>query len=339
MAHMIGQRRWRGFTVIVLAFSLVISVTYFQDHRKLWIVLGQQVTPDTYTPPPTLFQLMQEDPAFSGANLLILAADKANFRATLEKQAAAGKLVAQMMLGDAYIPPECTFLPYKTAPADCPQDPLDNSLGLTRSFDVAIHWLTLASEQGNGEASEILAQAIDRMIHSSTPSRYQMADVAHYHALARSQGYDLQDVEYLCYSLDPNQPADSLMMAETLAQYAFTAQELEALHAVGASGTITWRAGSGPDITTLLRHPEGPKFRTKVILGRPPSKQILVPMADRVDVVYLQQGDRVLTIPPTYPTIRRMISFRPRIDEQGAGAGFQQIDGHYSGGCTVTALP
>jgi|GEM_PF-5174544 hypothetical protein len=36
---MTWQRRWRGFMVIVWTFWLVISVrTYFQDHRKLWIV-------------------------------------------------------------------------------------------------------------------------------------------------------------------------------------------------------------------------------------------------------------------------------------------------------------
>lgn len=311
----------------------------------LWVpctlsLFGQQVTPDAYTPPPTLFQLLQTDPTFGGAKLYYLAADKANLRATLEKQAASGNLVAQMMLGDAYIPPECTFHPYKTAPADCPQDHTPtNDSGLTPSFDLAIHWFTLASEQGNGEASEILAQLIDRMIHSPTPSRYQMADVAHYHALARSQGYDLQDVDYLCYSLDPSHPTDRLTMSATPPEYAFAPLELEALDAVGASGTITWRGGSGPDITTLLRHAEGPKFRTRVILGRPPSKQILVPMADRVDVVYLQQGDRVTTIPSTYPAIRRKISFRPPTAEEGAGAGFQQIDGHFLDECKSPALP
>lgn len=312
----------------------------------LWVLwppamFGHEAAPDTYTPPPTLFQLLQEDPTFGGANGYYLAADKANFLATVERQAASGKLVAQMMLGGAYIPPECIFHPYKTAPAECPQDHTpNNDWGLTPSFDLAIHWLTLASMQGNGEASEILAQIIDRMIHSPTPSRYQMADVARYHALARSQGYDLQDVDYLCYSLDPSHPTDRLTMSGTPpTEYSFTPQDLEALQAAGASGTISWRNGSGPDITTLLRHPEGPKFRLKVILGRPPSKQILVPMADRVDVVYLQHGDHVVTIPPTYPTIRRKISFRPRTDEQGAGAGFQQIDGHFSDGCTVTALP
>jgi hypothetical protein len=128
-------------------------------------------------------------------------------------------------------------------------------------------------------------------------------------------------------------------MAKTSTKYEFTKQELDALHASGASGTLTWRVLSAPSITTLLRHPEGPKFRTRVILGRPPSKQILVPMADRIDVMYLQQGDRVVTIPSTYPAIRRKISFRPPTAEEGAGAGIQAIDGSFSHGCASPALP
>jgi hypothetical protein len=312
----------------------------------LWVIwplamFGQQVTPDTYTPPPTLFRLMQEDPTFNGQNLWVLAADKVSFRATLEMQASSGKLIAQMILGEAYIPPECTFLPYKTAPADCPQEPLpNNSLGLTPSYDLAIHWLTLASEQGSGEASEILAQVMDRSIKSPTPSRYRMTDVAHYHALARSQGYDLQDVEYSCYTLDPRHPTDRLIMAETSTEFQLTPEALDAMHAVGASGTLRWRGTSRTSgLGGLLQHPEGPKIRIRIILARPTSHEMLVPMADRVDVVYLQQGDRVVTVPSIYPAIRRKISFRPPTVEEGAGAAFQAIDGSFSGGCTSPTLP
>ena len=80
----------------------------------LWVIgplamLGQQVTPDTYTPPPTLSRLMQKDPTINGQNLWVLVSDRVSFRATLEKQASSGKLIAQMLLGEVYIPPECTF--------------------------------------------------------------------------------------------------------------------------------------------------------------------------------------------------------------------------------------
>jgi TPR repeat protein len=71
---------------------------------------------------------------------------------------------------------------------------------LTGSFEEAIHWLKLASGQGSGEACEILAQVMERAIRSSAITKYQMTDVIHYHAAARAQGYDLQDVEYSCES-------------------------------------------------------------------------------------------------------------------------------------------
>jgi hypothetical protein len=304
-------------------------------------LLSQEVTPNTYTPPLTLERMMLDDPTFSGANLWALAADPVNFRATVEKQAASGKLLAQILLGAAYIPPECTFLPFKTAPADCPNDPLpNNALGLTPSFDLAIHWLSRASEQGNGQASEILAQVIERTIRSPIPSHYQMTDVAHYHALARSQGFDLQDVEISCYSLDPTGPAGRLIMASTPVEYQFTPQQLDSLHVAGASGTLWWGSTSiQSGLSVLLRHPEGPKVHTRVILAGPPSHEVLVPLGDRVDVLYLQQADRIVTIPPTYPTLRRVVSFRPPTADEAARAMPQGIDGKFAGGCATRTFP
>lgn len=300
-------------------------------------IFDQEVTPDTYAPPPTLMRLMQDDPTFNGSSLWALAADKANFRATVEQQAASGKLLAQLLLGAMYIPPECTFLPFKTAPADCPQDPLpSNSLGLTPSFDLAIHWLSRASDQGNGEASEMLAQVVERMIRSSVPTRYQMTDVAHYHALARSQGYDLQDDEISCYSLDPNGPADRLIMANTPVEFQFTPQELDSLHVAGASGTLRF---GGAEVQSGLRHPEGPRVQIRVILGRPASHKIFAPLGDRVDVTYLQQGDRIVTIPPTYPSLRRALSIRPPTADEPAAAGLQGVDGESTAGCATRTFP
>jgi hypothetical protein len=300
----------------------------------------QEVTPNAYAPPPTMERLMQDDSTFNGQNLWVLAADPVSWRATLEKQAASGKLVAQILLGEAYIPPECTFLPFKTAPADCPEDPTNNLLGLTRSFDTAIHWLTLASEQGSGEASEILAEVIERTIKSPTPTRYQMTDVAHYHALARSQGFDIQDVEISCYSLDPNGPAGRLIMADAPVEYQFTPRELDSLHAAGASGTLRWGSTNGiqSGTTVLLRHPEGPKIHTKVILGHPTSHEVFAPLGDRVDVVYLQQRDQIVTIPPTYPALRRVLSIRPPTADEPAAALLQGIDGRF-GGCATQTFP
>jgi hypothetical protein len=317
--------------------SLVVAVPLFVWPLNL---LGQEVTHSMYIPPPTLEQMMVDDPTFGGANLWRLAADPPNFRAIVEQQAASGKLVAQMLLGETYIPPECTFLPFKIAPGDCPQDPKQpNLLGLTPSFDLAIHWLTLASEQGNGEASEILAQVIERAIRSSNASHYQMAEVARYHAFARSQGFDLQDDEISCYSLDPSGPADRLIMAAAPAEYQLTPQELDSLHAAGASGTLRWGGDNiRPGWTNLLQHPEGPRVHTRVILGAPASHELLVPMGNRVDVTYLQQGDRIVTIPSTYPALRRVLSIRPPTADEPAAALLQGVDGQF-GGCATRTFP
>lgn len=313
----------------------------------LWMVwpfaiAGQQAAPGTYAPPLlTLERLMLTDPTFSGLSLWALAADPPTFRATLEKQATAGNLVAQMFLGGMYIPHECAYLPFKTAPADCPQDFIPHSvLGLTPSFDLAIHWLTLASQQGSGEASEMLAQVMERTIKSSVPLGYRMTDVAHYHALARSQGYDLQDVEVSCYTLDQSHPTDRLTMADIPAEFQFTSQQLDALHAAGASGTLKWGSTSiNSGITTALQHPEGPRIHTRVILSRPASHETLVPMANRADVVYLQLGDRIVTVPSAYPVLLRKLSFHPPTAEENTGNTFQEIDGRFVGGCTPPASP
>lgn len=314
----------------------------------LWVVwpfaiVGQQAPPDTYAPPLlTLERLMLTDPTFSGLSLWALAADPPTFRATLEKQATSGNLVAQMFLGLAYLPPECTYLPFKTAPADCPQDRVPNRpFDVTPSFDVGIHWLTLASQQGSGEASEMLAQAMERAIKSPTPSGYRMTDVAHYHALARSQGYDLQDVELSCYTLDQSHPTDRLTMADIPAEFQFTPQQLDALHAAGASGTLKWGSTSGGNsrITAALQHPEGPRIHTRIILSRPAPHETLVPLGDRVDVVYLQLGDHIVTVPPTYPALRRKLSFHPPTSQENQGDTLQQIDGRFEGACTPPASP
>lgn len=304
-----------------------------------YAALAQQVTQSTYVPPPTMEQMLLTDPTFGGGNMWILAANPAFFHATLEKQAASGKLLAQMMLGAAYIPPECIYLPFKTAPSDCPHDyPAPGPLAVTPSFELAIHWLSLASQQGNGEASEMLAEVIERMLKSPNSTHYQMTDVAHYHALARYQGFNLQDDEVNCYSLDPSGPADSLTMANTPAEYQFTPQELDSLHAAGASGTLRWGGGGAPGGTSLLRHPEGPKVHNKVILGSPASHELLASMGDRVDVTYLQQGDRIVTIPSTYPALQRVLSIRPPTADELAAALLQGVDGQF-GGCATRTYP
>jgi len=88
----------------------------------------------------------------------------------------------------------------------------------------------------------------------------------------------------------------------------------------------------------VLRHREGPRIHARVILGRPASHELFVPLGDRVDVVYLQQGDRIVTIPSTYPALRRVLSIRPPTADEPAAAMLQGVDGQF-GGCATRTFP
>jgi hypothetical protein len=301
------------------------------------ILLAQVATQGEYKPPQTLERGLIEDPAFSQAMMNAYASETgiANLRAFVEKQAADGNLLGELLLGALYIPPECTFLPYKNYPTDCPNDHLKSSWGPIPSFQEAVHWLKVASGQGSGEASEILAEVMERAIRSSASTEYQMSDVAHYHALARSQGYDLQDVEYSCYTLDDPTPADGLVMAGAPPEFQFSPQELAAVHAAGASGTLRFRGASAGSGSTLLRHPEGPKVRIRVILSHPVSREVTVPLPNRTDVTYLQLKDEIVTVPPSYPGIARVVVFKRSNSEETGEAAFQALDGTFQHGCTV----
>jgi hypothetical protein len=306
------------------------------------IAPGQEAAGSGYKPPPTLERNMMEDPVFSNAIMKAYASgDRAGFRAFIEKQAAEGNPLGEFFLGAAYIPPECTFLPFKNAPVDCPGEPASNNpLGLISSFPDAIHWFGLASAQGNGEASEALAQVMERAIRSSATTRYQMTDVAHYHALARSQGYDLQNVDYSCYSLDAGHPDDLLVMpASVPPEFRLEPEVLAALHAAGASGTVKFRGRSDQPLTVLLRHPEGPKVHISVVVAHAVSHEIAVPLPDRVDVVFMQAGDGIIPVPSSYPKISRVMILKPPTKEGAGGAAIQSIDGTFENACPVLAQP
>ncbi|MGD0097845.1 MAG: hypothetical protein ABSB60_15250 [Terracidiphilus sp.] len=306
------------------------------------ITSGQEAADGGYKAPPTLEQSLVEDPVFSNAMMKAYASgDQVGFQAFIRKQAADGNIVAEKFLGMQFIPSECTFLPFKNAPADCPNDPpANNSMGPTRSFAEAIHWLGLASAQGDGEASEVLAQAMERAIRTSASTAYQMSDVAHYHALARSQGYDLQNVDYTCYSLNAGHPADQLVMAASVpSEYQIAPEVLAALHAAGASGTVKFRGSSDQSLTTLTRHPEGPKVHIRVVLAHPVTHKVVVPLPDRVDVVFAQMGDGIVSVPSSYPKIARMMILRPQTKDDAGAAAIQSVDGKFANSCPVLAQP
>jgi TPR repeat protein len=67
-----------------------------------------------------------------------------------------------------------------------------NPLGVEAFYEEAVHWLQKASAQGSGEASEVLAQLLTRMQANGHGTTYTAADSDRFHALAYSQGFDVE---------------------------------------------------------------------------------------------------------------------------------------------------
>src|ERR1700721_4836074 len=99
---------------------LLAAVTFLLSGSS--VLRGQEAAPGGYRPPPTLERSLTEDPIFSQEMMKAYAGDQGGWLAFVEKQAADGKLLGEFLLGTMYIPPECTFLPFKNAPADCPSE-------------------------------------------------------------------------------------------------------------------------------------------------------------------------------------------------------------------------
>ena len=164
----------------------------------------QSPTPGNYKPPALSFSAIfgdNPDPGIQKAFTHIYKGDGPGFQAELRSQAETGNAAAQLMLGEQYLklvsyaayraeeqrkhsipesmismqdhePPQAAFYPQ---PDDAE----------------ALHWLKLASAQGSGEASEIIAQAIER----GAGGNLTTADAQRYRALAILKGYDLENLE------------------------------------------------------------------------------------------------------------------------------------------------
>jgi hypothetical protein len=141
-------------------------------------------SPGSYHPPKlTLEALTEADQDFQQHFFSLLqTGDKAAFRAYIEGRAKNGDLLAEFMLGEQYIPPECPFAKMQAAQNLCEAEKSSrpNPLGIDPSFADAISWLSKASDQGSGDASEILAQLIDRVIASGDATAHTQTEVDHY---------------------------------------------------------------------------------------------------------------------------------------------------------------
>lgn len=303
-----------------------------------------------YEPSSTsLVQLLESDHAMNDAWMTFArTGDKGAFRATVLKASQEGDLVAELLLAEQYIPEQCTLEPDQDVP-HCGKSGNEpphvvfrtNPLGIDASYEEASKWLEKASAQGSGEASEVLAQLITRMKANGHDTPYTMADSAHFHALARSQGFDVEAISVTCFRRDSggssitpgrlpglivgNQPTEP-----------FTPEELHALYEAGFSGSLVYGGRSSGGDSVLLSRPEGPRVNVRIILDHDPGSEVLLPMPAHHDEIYVQRGDQFLAFPSGGKVLPRFINLEPQTSDTPQVSVFTQaMDGGHSGGfCT-----
>lgn len=300
-----------------------------------------------YKPPAlSLGELMEHDHSINEALMRFArTGDKQAFRATVLEAAGKGDLTAQLLLAQQYIPERCSHEPNQDVP-HCGTSRNEspsvvfraNPLGIDASYENACTWLEKASAEGSGEASEILAQLITRMRSNGHRTHYTAEDSARFHALARTQGFDVEPVSVTCYRLVPGNSGITLGRLPNLIngsppEAPFTSEELHALKTAGVSGLLLYGGGSGFGESSLIADPEGPAVHVRVILDHDPGSVVLLPMPAHHDVVYLQHGSDFLAFPNVGEVLPRHVSLtsQPHPDSQVL-ASVQQMSGAFGGG-------
>lgn len=338
--------RW----MVVLVFWAQTGVAVAQGPAAI-----QRVTPSGGLPPSggykapalSLSQLFENDPFLSRIVMtFVQSGNKESARAEVMKAAEGGNLGAEMLLGEQYIPEQCVRAPNRDVPncgegdSKAPQVSAGkNPLGVEASYEEAARWLEKASRHGSGEATEVLAQLITRMHANGHHTGYTATDSTRLHALARSQGFNVEPISAVCYQLTAGgnglamEPTPSVVTDDP--KSAFTDDELAKLRQYGVTGSLQYRGGTGPGSgdSVLLMRPEGPTAHIRIVLDHAPSSSILLPIPDRRDVIYVQRGDEFLAFPSAGPNLPRFVwldSSGERSSE--VGVSIQAMDGGYAGG-------
>ena len=270
--------------------------------------------------------------------------DGDGFRKTVLKAAQKGNLAAELFLAEQYIPEQCSFEPNQDVPhcgkngKEAPSIVFrENPLKVEASYEEAARWLEKASAQGSGEASEVLAQLITRMQANGHGTSYTAADSARFHALARSQGFDVEPLSVTCWKLKPGgksavveEPPFSVPSEPQVES--FTRDELAALTKAGILGALFYREGGPQGEAVLLTRPEGVVAHIRVVLDHKPGSEILLPLPAHHDVIYVQHGDEFLAFPGIGKVLPRFIALDP---QKPPGAQIlimtQSISGSYGG--------
>jgi hypothetical protein len=296
-----------------------------------------------------MMQLLQSDPLLGNALMSYAqTGDSITYRDTIMTEAQSGNIGAELELAEQYIPQQCTFEPNQDAP-HCGKSGNEpphvifraNPLGIDGSYEDAATWLEKASTQGSGEASEVLAQLISRMLANGHATSYTAADSDRLHALARSQGFDVEPISVTCYKRVPGGSGINLGRLPGLVvgeppSKPFTDEEFAQLDKARISGSLLYGGGSGNGDSVLLMRPQGPIAHVRIILDHDPGYEVLLPIPAHHDVIYVQHGEQFLAFPEEGKTLPRFISIQPLGKPASQiSVSTQSMDGSHSGGfCT-----
>jgi hypothetical protein len=274
--------------------------------------------------------------------------DASGFQIELQKQAEEGDPAAQLMLGEQYIPKEklatISFSdlqtedgqPYPQVVPDTDTSPVAKLF--PPSYPEALKWLARASAQGSGEASELMAQLITRVIHEHQPSTWTAADAARYRNLAIQQGYDLESATVRCLRLAHGTQVLTCSDGGVSGSCP-TPDEMQALRASGLTGTLEPQGGASASLTSITMHPGTPPARALIILDHNIDAEQRLPLPRHASAVYVQQSNGWLTLPKGGPVVDRDIVLTPGADALNAVMSWvQNIDGGHSGGYCVHSI-
>lgn len=293
--------------------------------------------------------LLQSDAALAQAfSTYTQTGNSEALRHAVESAANSGNIAAQLFLAEQYIPEQCSYDPERDVP-DCRGNPKhppkviipNNPLDLPPSYNEACHWLERASAQGSGEASEILAQLITRMLSNGHSTTYTAADSKRLHALARSQGFDVEPLSVSCYQLAPaadnaaktltvDGPQRQRLIVGVVPLQRLSDADLQTLQAAGATGTLHFQGEISGGDTVLLSRPDGTPAHIRVILDHDPGREVHLPIPAHHDVLYLQRGDNFLALPPDLPSLPQVLSIVPQPADAQISIYIQNPDGNYT---------
>lgn len=312
------QRTLLPFALTIVPFALSQQPVTIQRST------GENGMPSSggYKPPAlSLTQLLESNRTLNEAQITFARTrDSAAFRSTVFQAAQSGDLGAELLLAEQYIPEQCPSEPNQDVPhcgkggnESPPVIFRENPLEIPASYEDAARWLEKASAQGSGEASEVLAQLITRMQTNGHGTNYTAADSARLHALARSQGFDVEPISVTCYKIVPGGNGVTVAGTPRLGSgeppsEPFTHSELEALSMAGISGSLQHEGGAGGGDSAILTRPEGPVAHVRIILDHDPGSEVQLPMPAHHDVIYVQRGDNFLAFPETGKVLPRFVS-------------------------------